>query len=99
VVYDPKKHHRRSIRLKGYDYSQPGWYFVTIVIQNREMLLGDVVDGEMIFNVFGKTINYQWQKLPEHFKNIRPDEYQTMPNHFHGIIHIVGGRGDAFRPK
>jgi len=94
MKYNPDKHHRRSIRLKGYDYSQPGWYFVTICTQNREMLFGDVVDGKMVFNLFGKIIDYHWQKLPQHFKNIKLDEYQIMPNHFHGIIEIVGAMHD-----
>ncbi len=90
MKYNPEKHHRRSIRLKGYDYSQPGWYFVTVVTQNREMLFGDVVNNKMMLDLFGKIIDYHWRKLPRHFKNIVLDEYQIMPNHFHGIIHIVG---------
>ncbi len=90
MKYNPEKHHRRSIRLKGYDYSQPGWYFVTVVTQNREMLFGVVVNDKMVLDLFGKIIDYHWRKLPRHFKNIVLDEYQIMPNHFHGIIHIVG---------
>jgi len=99
MKYNPQKHHRpfgsaqgrRSIRLKGYDYSQPGWYFVTIVTQNREMLFGDVENREMVLNLFGKIIDYHWKKLPQHFRHVQLDEYQIMPNHFHGIIEIVVG--------
>ena len=87
--YNPEIHHRRSIRLPGYDYTQPGWYFITIVVQNRETLLGEVKNKKMILNDFGRIVEYHWQKLPLHFKNIELDEYQVMPNHFHGIIHIV----------
>ncbi len=62
---------------------------MTIVTQNREMLFGDVVNDEMILDLFGKIIDYHWKKLPHHFKHIELDAYQIMPNHFHGIIHIV----------
>ncbi len=87
--YDPQKHHRRSIRLRGWDYRNPGWYFVTLVVQNRECLFGRVLNGEMVLNTFGKIVDYHWRKLPKHFKHIELDEFCTMPNHFHGIIRIV----------
>ncbi len=58
--YDPEKHHRRSIRLKGYDYRQPGAYFVTIVAQGRECIFGDVVDGAMCLNDTGRTVAETW---------------------------------------
>jgi len=90
MSYNPEKHHRRSIRLKGYDYSQPGWYFVTICIQNREMILGNIENGMMILINIGKIINHHWQRQPHIFKNIELDRYQIMPNHLHGIIHIAG---------
>ena len=59
--YDPQKHHRRSIRLKEYDYSQPGRYYVTIVVQNRECLFGDMMDGVMVFSEIGKMVEKDWQ--------------------------------------
>ena len=93
MKYDTEKHHRRSIRLKNYDYSQAGIYYITIVTQNRECLFGDVVNGEMIINTFGRIIEYHWQKLPSHFKNIKLDYFQIMPNHFHGIIVIMDDAG------
>ncbi len=94
MKYDPRKHHRRSIRLKGYDYSQPGGYYITIVTQNRKSLFGDVVDGKMVLNTFGRIIAYHWQKLPIHFKHIKLDVYQIMPNHLHGIIIITDNVDD-----
>ena len=87
--YNPNIHHRRSIRLKGYDYSQAGLYFVTIVCQNREHFFGKIENGKMILNDAGKMVNDEWLKLPERFHNIRLHEYIVMPNHFHAILEIV----------
>ena len=67
--YNPDIHHRRSIRLKGYDYSQAGLYFITIVTQNRINLFGKIENGEMILNDAGKMVENQWLKLPERFNN------------------------------
>jgi len=86
---NPEKHHRHSIRLKGYDYSRPGYYFITIVTHNRECLFGEVVDGEMKLNTFGKIVEYHWRIIPRHFPFTQLDEYQFMPNHMHGIIIIT----------
>jgi len=88
--YNPDKHHRRSLRLKGYDYSQQGAYFITICTQNREYLFGDVVDGDIILNEFGEIVKYTWFDLPNHIGNIALDDFIVMPNHIHGIIIIVG---------
>ena len=87
--FDPQKHDRRSLRLKDYDYSQAGAYFITIAVQNRKYLFGDIVKGELILNEVGKMIDEQWSKLPTRFSNMELDFYQIMPNHFHGIISIV----------
>lgn len=89
MKFDPQKHHRRSIRLKDYDYSQAGAYYVTINVQNRECLFGKIVNYEMKLNDAGKMIEGQWNALLERFSNFELDVYQTMPNHFHGII-VVG---------
>ena len=83
-----QKHHCRSIRLKDYDYSQAGAYYVTIDVQNRECLFGEIVNDEMVLNEVGKMIDEQWTTLPEKFPNIELDLYQVMPKHFHGIIVI-----------
>ena len=100
MKYDPQKHHRRSIRLKGYDYSQGGAYYVTIVAQNRACLFGEVVDGEMQLNEAGKMLQAEWEALPQRFPNIELDEFIVMPNHFHGVVVVVEkknteGRGDS----
>src|SRR3990167_10807240 len=83
-------HHRQSIRLKYYDYSQAGYYFVTMCTQNRECLFGDIKIGQMILNAAGKMIQEWWNKLLNKFTDIQIDEYVIMPNHFHGIIGLVG---------
>ncbi|MBZ5546212.1 MAG: transposase [Acidobacteriia bacterium] len=90
MAYDPKIHHRRSIRLKGYDYARPGWYFVTVCVQDTQHLLGEVVDGEMNLNEAGQIVRRAWRNLPSRFPSVLLDEHVVMPNHFHGIIHIVG---------
>ncbi len=87
---DPEKHHRRSIRLKGYDYSRAGAYFVTICTQNRECLFGDIVDGEMMLNKNGEIVESVWNDLPNHYAHVELDYHIIMPNHIHGIIIIVG---------
>jgi REP element-mobilizing transposase RayT len=82
MQYDPTKHHRRSIRLKGYDYTLAGAYFVTICTQNRECVLDDpIVNG---------IINDVWQMLPSWFPTIELDEFVVMPNHVHFVVWIVG---------
>ncbi len=96
VKFDLKKHHRKSTRLKGYDYSQAGVYYVTIVTYQRDCLFGDVVNEEMILNKFGKIADECWRTIPEHFPNVELGAYAVMPNHVHGIVVITnGGRGEA----
>ncbi|MEM6316152.1 MAG: transposase [Bacteroidota bacterium] len=87
--YDPKKHHRRSIRLKNYDYSRAGFYFVTVCIKDHVCLLGQIKHGEMTLNSAGKMINQTWLDLPKRFPTIKLHEHIVMPNHFHGIIEIL----------
>ena len=89
MKYNPDKHHRRSIRLKGYDYSQPGAYYVTIVVQNRECIFGDIINGKMALNENGKIVKTEWLKTAEIRKNVKLDEFIVMPNHVHGIIIIT----------
>ncbi len=93
--YNPEKHHRRSIRLKGYDYSQAGMYFITMCVQNRECLFGEVIDGEMILNDAGKMIEKWYRELPNKFSDIESGEYIVMPNHFHCIIINNGSNAAA----
>jgi putative transposase len=88
MKYNPEIHHRRSIRLKGYDYSQAGLYFITICTQDKLHLFGEITNDEMILNDAGITIEKWWNKLKNKFPNIELDEFVVMPNHFHGIIQI-----------
>jgi putative transposase len=88
--YNPDKHHRRSIRLKGYDYGKEGYYFVTICTHNRERILGDIKDGVMIMNENGRAVESTWNDLPHHNRRMQIDEFVIMPNHIHGIIRING---------
>jgi len=84
--YNPETHHRRSIRLKGYDYSKEGAYFVTICAQERECLFGEVVNGEMVMNEAGAKVQAVWDELPCHYPQARLDAFAMMPNHVHGIV-------------
>jgi REP element-mobilizing transposase RayT len=93
MKYDPQHHRRRSIRLKEYDYSQAGAYFVTICTQHRKCLFGDVVDGEMRLNDAGRTVRDEWLKSQAIRNEIALDAFVVMPNHFHGIA-IIRRRGD-----
>jgi len=87
-MYNPTIHHRRSIRLKGYDYSAAGLYFITLCTADRQHIFGQISDGEMHFNAFGKIANEEWALTPEIRKNISLGDYMIMPNHFHAIISI-----------
>src|SRR5690349_19396351 len=86
MKYNPQIHHRRSIRLKGYDYSQAGACFITICCQDRKCRFGKIESDEMILNEFGIIACNEWKKLPERFPNVELDVFQVMPNHMHGIV-------------
>ncbi len=90
MPYDPNVHHRRSIRLSGYDYAQHGAYFVTVCTHDRQCLLGAVVDGGMELNDLGRIVRETWDALPSRFPSIELDAFVVMPNHIHGIVIIVG---------
>lgn len=81
-----RDHHRRSIRLQGYDYSQAGAYFVTIVTQDRTCLFGGVVDGQMRLNDHGEIVREEWLRTAQMRPNVTLDAFVIMPNHVHGII-------------
>ncbi len=97
MKYDPFKHHRRSIRLKGYDYSQAGAYYVTRVAQDRLYLFGEVWDGEMRLNEFGRIVAEEWLRTQSVRTNVELDEFVVMPNHFHGILVIASNLVGANR--
>jgi len=89
MAYDPERHHRQSIRLKGYDYSRAGAYFVTVCTQGRACLFGDVVNGEMRVNELGEIVNNEWLRTEQIRPHVELDEFIVMPNHIHAIIWIV----------
>ncbi len=103
--YDPSIHHRRSIRIPSYDYSQDGWYFVTICTQNRKDMFGTIVGAGQCacpileLNNAGFMVKTWWQKVRNKFPSVQTDEYVVMPNHFHGIINIAVGATPCGRPN
>jgi REP element-mobilizing transposase RayT len=102
MKYAPSLHHRRSIRLKGYDYSQPGMYFVTMVTWRRDDLFGKIINGEMQLSELGKIVRDEWMRSNGMRQEIRvyEDEFVVMPNHMHGIVWIVEPVGaDSVRPE
>lgn len=88
MTYNPDIHKRQSIRLKGYDYSQSGLYFITICCYQRECLFGNIINSQIILNNFGQLIKEEWLKSAEIRKEIEFDDFVIMPNHFHGIVII-----------
>ncbi|MDD5731995.1 MAG: hypothetical protein PHU42_03835 [Patescibacteria group bacterium] len=80
---------RKSIRLKDFNYSEPGDYFITICTQDRKCLFGEIVDGDMKLNEVGKIVEKCWLEIPEHFPNTELDIFQIMPNHIHFILRIL----------
>jgi len=88
LKFNPEIHHRRSIRLKDYDYSQPGAYFITICIHGRECILGDIIDGNSRLNQFGNIVKEEWLRTEQIRPEIRTDEFVVMPNHIHSIIMV-----------
>ena len=95
MEFDPKIHRRRSIRLKGYDYSQAGAYFVTMVAWRREMLFGKIIDGEtpqgdhVVLNDFGEIVRTEWERTAVIRPNVELGAFVVMPNHVHGILVFV----------
>jgi len=85
-TFNPDIHHRRSIRLRGYDYSQAGAYFITLCTQKRKCLFGDVLGNAMRLNDAGRIVQNVWDALPNHYSCIELDSFVVMPNHIHGII-------------
>jgi len=86
---------RKPIRLKNYDYSKAGCYFVTICTNDRKYIFGNIENDEMILNQCGKIVKNIWLEIPKHFQNIELDTYIVMPNHIHGVIIIKNPVGDG----
>jgi putative transposase len=89
MAYDPSIHHRRSIRLKGFDYTQPGAYFVTIVAHRRLPIFGEITGGVVQLNACGKIARAEWLRTSAIRCEIQLDEFVVMPDHFHAIVTIV----------
>jgi REP element-mobilizing transposase RayT len=94
MKYDPKVHHRRSIRLPGYDYSLPGAYYVTLCAFRKKCLFGSVVGGQMQENEWGRTVREQWLDSARVRRELELDAFIVMPNHLHGILWILGPKGE-----
>jgi REP element-mobilizing transposase RayT len=94
MTLDPEKHHRRSIRLRNYDYSQPGAYFVTICTYQKQSWFGEIKNGQIYLNQLGKIVADEWLKTCKIRPNFKLDEWVIMPNHFHGIVIINDYSGD-----
>jgi len=77
---------RKSLRLKNYDYSTTGYYFITILTDDRKNLFGSIKNEKIVLNDLGLIANNTWLSIPQHFSNITLDEYVIMPNHMHGIF-------------
>ncbi len=90
---------RQTTRLRGYDYTRPGYYFVTACIHNREQrLFGDVINGRIVLNEAGRWAEQCWLAIPKHFPHVELDEYVIMPNHVHGILCIPVGVNKQSNP-
>lgn len=91
MTYNPPPHHRRSIRLPAYDYTQPGAYFLTVVTHQRQCLFGEVVDGQVLVSAYGEAVRQEWLRSTQIRREIQLDAFVVMPNHIHGIV-IIGGQ-------
>ncbi len=89
MKYQPEKHHRRSIRMREFDYSAPGAYFITLCTQNRKCLFGEIMDAEIRLSDMGRMVFDCWRAIPMHYPVVQLDEFTVMPNHVHGII-VIG---------
>ena len=84
------KYRVESTRLKDWDYSQPGWYYVTICTKNKELLFGEIFNNKMRLNEYGEIVKQCWNDLINHYKNMKMDKFVIMPNQTHGVVVILG---------
>ena len=94
MTFNPKIHHRKSIRLKKYDYAKEGLYFITICCQDRAHLFGEIINGEMILNSYGEIAHEEWLQTEKIRTNCILHEFIIMPDHIHGIIEITSNQGE-----
>ena len=95
MAYNPEIHHRRSIRLRGYDYSQVGLYLITLCCYQRKHLIGEIKDGKLLLNACGQIAFDEWLRTEDIRDNIRLHEFIIMPNHMHGIVEITFSKGKS----
>ncbi len=88
MIHYKNKYRVESARLKGWDYSSNGGYYITICVHNRECVFGNIEDRKMIMSDLGKIAEKYWLEIPHHFPFVKLDTYVVMPNHIHGIIFI-----------
>ena len=99
--YDPRYHHRRTIRLQSHDFSQPDIYFITLRVQNQKFFLSEIDGSHVILNNTGRMIECRWQEIRQKYPHVIPGLYVITPDHFHGVIifthhfGIGGGRGEV----
>ena len=98
MTYDPRKHHRRSVRMRGYDYSRPGAYFITVCTHERESLFGEITNGVMHLNRMGLIVQRSWSDLPRHYPYVVLDAMVIMPNHLHGVM-VLTEDGKSTKPR
>jgi hypothetical protein len=98
MTYSAEKPDRRSTRLEDFDYSQEGAYFITICVQGRQSLLGNIKQGTILLTHLGHIVKSEWFRLPQRFNNLALDEFVVMPNHIHGIIIINRRDESCIRP-
>jgi hypothetical protein len=92
MMHNSAIHRRRSLRLKGYDYSMAGAYFVTICTQDRTCLFGDVTAAVMRLNDAGRMVATLWEAIATRFSGVEIDQFVVMPNHLHGILILPDAR-------
>ena len=92
MIHNPLIHNRKSIRLKEYDYSRPGEYFITICTYDKKCVFGEVIEEKIKLSPIGEIAKKCWEEIPEYFPKVKLDEYVIMPNHVHGVIIITDGR-------
>ncbi|HEY6952566.1 MAG TPA: transposase [Bacteroidota bacterium] len=91
MKHNPEIHHRRSIRLKEYDYAQAGEYYITLCTKDRECLLGEIINEKMLLSEIGYIVREEWLRTAKLRTDVELDEYIIMPNHFHGVIVLCRG--------
>ncbi|MBI3246705.1 MAG: hypothetical protein HYZ50_09380 [Deltaproteobacteria bacterium] len=96
--FNPEVYHRRSIRLRGYDYTQPGAYFVTVCTEGRACVFGEIVGGEVNLTAAGQVVQRVWDDLPRYYPTVNVNTFVMMPNHIHGIVVLTVGAGPRACP-